>query len=461
MPALAIETRETTAQAAEFLPAEPVIVVPELSIDEALRDKAAQMISYAGSVALHEGSDQQFGYESGAAYGSLKDAIHAAAAGDVRALHMVTANARTDALERIFKAGCVIKSELSVDPHGRLMQHGQLMTDVYLNALRHTGRSPQMIARLRAETYNGVRIDYFRRAGLLDRYYFVVISRCPDDMTPDEAADVGFFMDTASVSMQAFTVEVDGTPMQSSAFAAGRPHLGAERDDAAAIDGMLARLGVKVGGLAATEMLQIPLLIPKSRMPHGVADLVALYDHEFGTFFGQDSGHDDYLAHIERCQRHFAELEPIVQRIVDRVLARADTIHTPTQATRALNEESQYCLLDQAFADKSINPRVFGEEAAEYIESARALLAQGDLERFMAARMQAQQTARSFACPAETSDEQGAEGGANAGKSTYNAKGDCEFMSRECPVCKKKNVWTKVTTKEITGSCGCRVPKAA
>jgi hypothetical protein len=196
-------------------------------------------------------------------------------------------------------------------------------------------------------------------------------------------------------------------------------------------------------------------------MPNGVADLVPLYDRQFGTFFGQDVEQDDYLAHIERCQQQFDELEPIVQRIVGRVLARSDTIQTPTQATRALDQESQWCLVDQASADDRINPRVFGAEAAGHIEEARALLAQGDLERFMAARMLAQQTARSYACPAETSEENGEEGAAGAGKKTYDSKGDCEFMSKECPKCHKKNVWTKVTSKEISGSCGCKVPKAA
>jgi hypothetical protein len=32
---------------------------------------------------------------------------------------------------------------------------------------------------------------------------------------------------------------------------------------------------------------------------------------------------------------------------------------------------------------------------------------------------------------------------------------DCEFMSKECPECHVKNVWTKVTKHRISGSCGC------
>lgn len=464
MSAAIMEAGGCLGQTVESPPLQPVLVVHDLAEDEALCYQAEQMIQlarYAGSVALGPGSEAQLGYEASAAYGSLKDAIHAAAQGDKQARHMVEANARADARERIFKAGCVIRTELAIDPHGRLIQHGQLMTDVYLNALRHTGRSSPMIARLRAETYNGVRIDHFRRARMLEQYYFVVISRCPDDMTPDEAADIGFFMDTASVSIQAFTVGADGIPVQESLFVAGRKQLGADRHDAAAVDSLLMQLGVPIGGRSATGMLEIPLLIPKSRMPNGVVDLGPLYDQGFGTFLGQAVERGDYAAHFEHCQQQFAELEPIVQRIVERVLARADTIETPLQATRALDQESQRCLVDQAFADERINPRVFGAEAAGYIEAARALLAQGDLERFMDARMQAQQTARSFACPAETSDENSEGGLAGTSKSTYNAKGDCEFRSKECPVCKKKNVWTKVTSKEITGDCGCRVPKAA
>lgn len=34
---------------------------------------------------------------------------------------------------------------------------------------------------------------------------------------------------------------------------------------------------------------------------------------------------------------------------------------------------------------------------------------------------------------------------------------DCDFISKECPVCKKKNVRTIVTKSHISGDCGCRV----
>ena len=37
---------------------------------------------------------------------------------------------------------------------------------------------------------------------------------------------------------------------------------------------------------------------------------------------------------------------------------------------------------------------------------------------------------------------------------------DCEFTSKECPVCHTKNVKTKVTKTQISGSCGCKVKRA-
>ena len=448
-----VEASSGLESSGQRLACPPVLVVPELMGDELLCELADQMMvqaRYAGAVAIQQSGEAQ--PSKSASYTSLKEAIHAAANGDQEARRLVEVDARTDALERIFKAGCVMRTELAVDSEGRLMQHGQLMTDVYLNALRHTGTSPQMRARLLAETRNGVRLDALRRGGWLDGYYFVVVSRCPDDMPADMAADVGFFMDTASTSIQAFTVGKDGIPVQEVAFVAGKAYPDAKRHDATAVADMLAALGVDIGGQSATATLSMPLLVPKSRMPNGVVDLVPLYDQALATFFGQAGPKHDYLQRVERYDQQFAELEPIVQRIVGRVLARAHTITTLVQATQTLNRESQYCLLDQALGDDEINPRVFGVEAARHIEAARLLLARNDLDGFMEARVLAQQTARSFSCPGEV---RGDEDEVREQSQQSSSDEDCDFVSKSCPLCGKKNVYTRVTKAYIKGSCGC------
>lgn len=36
---------------------------------------------------------------------------------------------------------------------------------------------------------------------------------------------------------------------------------------------------------------------------------------------------------------------------------------------------------------------------------------------------------------------------------------DCEFVSKQCPLCEKKNVKTTVTKTEISGDCGCKVKR--
>lgn len=45
------------------------------------------------------------------------------------------------------------------------------------------------------------------------------------------------------------------------------------------------------------------------------------------------------------------------------------------------------------------------------------------------------------------------------GDEEKNNDKDCEFISKECPMCGEKNVKTKVTKHKITGSCGCSVKK--
>src|SRR5262249_26569847 len=131
----------------------------------------------------------------GQRFASLAEAIHAAGTSDV-ARQFVTANVRADVVERTIKAGHLMEVPLEVDEHGRIRQYGQLMTEVYVNALRYGIASPQIHARTKTETRNGLRIDSLRRPGRLDDYYFVIFSCCPDDMSDAEAEAAGYFMGT-------------------------------------------------------------------------------------------------------------------------------------------------------------------------------------------------------------------------------------------------------------------------
>lgn len=75
-------------------------------------------------------------------------------------------------------------------------------------------------------------------------------------------------------------------------------------------------------------------------------------------------------------------------------------------------------------------------------------------------------------CGMSITAEQSVEGGAESdnssasgyrrgsrGWSKYESDDDCEFVSKNCPECKTKNVKTKVTKTHISGDCGCTVKR--
>lgn len=115
-------------------------------------------------------------------------------------------------------------------------------------------------------------------------------------------------------------------------------------------------------------------------------------------------------------------------------------------------------MVEKALTDTSIDLRVFGMEAAAHLEMARYHYEHGDAQQAGLALSNAVQTARSSSCPAGFSDSLG--GTTDRESGSNDETGDCEFISKECPLCHKKNVKTVVKSigkgkKRISGACGC------
>lgn len=436
-----------------------IIDVSKMPEDEFTRTRAERLIRSVGSTALKNEieNSQQFTPERKHEYDNLMDAIHAASRGDTQARLVVESNVRTDVVERTIKAGHVMQVKLDVDESGRISQHGQTLENIHLNALRFAAHSPEMRARTEAETRNGVRIENLRRQGLLRNYYFVVFSRYPDNMSDDRASQAGFFDGTKTLAIQAITEDVTTAGLiQESGFVAGLKQPHGEQHDAATVQAVAADFGVSLAGKNATQIIDSPVLVHKLFMPNGVIDLVARCDQKASTFFGENKPPQDYLDYVRICRERERQFEPSVQKIVNQLIAEGDTIQAPIDAVQRLHVLSQRAMVDLAFTDRTINPQVFGEVSARYIAEARSWLERGNIDRFLDARASAQFTARSSSCPNEflAQKEQG------DGDSNHSESKDCEFISKKCPICHKKNVRTRSTKTEIIGiDCGCRVKK--
>lgn len=440
-----------------------VEVVPDMEEDKMIRLRAGRFI---GTCIVGKEIEQLDTKESADdKIESLHDAINKAIDGNLNAKNMVETNVRTDIFERTVKAGLIIKVNLSVDESGDIHQYGQSIESVHANSLRFGSNIWQMRERTEAETLNAFRIEQLYRQEKLDEYYFVVFSRAPDNMNKQQMSEVGFFTDTMTCVIQATTAE-DGILTTESAFVAGTKSPTKERHDECTIVDVSKQFGFNLEGKSATEILAMPILIPKSLMPNGVIDLVKIYDEcAGGTFFGEDSPQQDYLEYKNICQERQKFLQPKVESITKELLESAPKINDHASAAQMLSKISEKHMVEQAAFDNSINSKVFGLVASLHIEEARLQFMEGNYNKGVESIFKAKQTAVSNSCPSGLINNQNSnDNKSNASDSTVNYDGDCEFVSKECPVCHEKNVKTTVKAlksgkKIISGSCGCAVIK--
>lgn len=429
-----------------------VFELTQLASEDFTRAKAERFI---GSVVA--GSEVAVSYEAAQSL-SLLEAVRRAAEGDREAILYVQTCVRTDVIERSIKAGHITRITQAVDDEGHLVQYGQTGRSIQANSLTYATQNPKMRPRVEAETRNLFRIEDAHKQGLLEDYWVVVVSRAADNMTDEELHQEGFFVDTMSIALQATTADGRGNLLTESAFVAGKVSRNAERHDRQMVRQLAAELGLDVGEVNATEMLDRPWLIHRNLMPNGVIDLVQLADKPQGTFFGQDKPQEDYLAYLAQCEQREAELASTVQDITQGLLAEVNQLLTPLDATQKLHELSEAHLVRRAVVDQKIDTTVFGTESAHYIEAARYYQQQGEQDKVHEFLVKAIGTADSSSCPGAGS-KQSAEGKGETARSKEE-DGDCDFISKKCPMCGAKNVRTlvrKMTSgkKIISGSCGC------
>lgn len=320
-----------------------------------------------------------------------------------------------------------------------------------------------MMPRYKAEARNKYRLDNALKQGQLEDYWFLVASPCSDDMTEEELDQQGFFAPTKSMAFQATTLR-GGKIIMESAFVAGVRSEGGTRHDFATLNKLGSKFGVDLTGSAA-QIIDKPLLIHKSLMPNGVIDVVRLYDDlAGGTFFGEDKPRQDYLAFLDKCEAERKEAEIQVRQMVGMILSRAPEATDPVSATELLNRVVGGYMAKASVKDERIDPRVFGVEAAFYIADARTHLAAGDYERVQMLTRLAVNVERSSSCPgaarrnaADTdgiTDITDIESAGSLAKESSEVA-DCDFISKECPMCKRKNVKTTVKSGVYYGECGC------
>ncbi len=420
------------------------------------RKRAERLERSVGSVAVEGFMEQRQPAHSTI---NLHEALIAASKGDVQARRMIETNVQTDIFERTVKTGFVSTVRQEVNEQGQIVQAGQTNEQIHANTLKFLGSDTKMIARFQAETRNTFRLENALRQGVLDDYWFVVISRCADDMTADELDSRGFFSPTKSMSVQATTSDENGV-LTSTAFLAGVSKQGGPRHDYDSIKRFGGQIGVSFDG-DATKTLDTPLLIKKSAMPNGVIDIVEMIDSAAGgTFFGESKPQGSYLEVAKQSEKRMREMGPKVAEITSRLIASASQVSSPIEASQLLDRVVGRAMVEVAVSDSRIDPRVFGQESAFLIQDARAHMMMGDLQRAQQATLRAQKQETSSSCPggvrSESADSPGGvESEEGDSGSSSDKLEDCEFVSKQCPKCGAKNVKTVCKNGKYTGSCGC------
>jgi hypothetical protein len=325
-----------------------------------------------------------------------------ARAGNQEALAAVHMNARTTVIETFLKTGNIVKILANFNKHGHLQQHGHSYEAIHRNTLalaRHN--TPIAHYRSKTEALNWQRMEAAITAGELEDNWFVTFSLASDKESIAELRRQGYFVHTMTGVFQATTTK-EGVVKTESAFVAGMPAVQEDltisrsennqriaeaakhRYDVDTVRKLYMAWGVAGAELMSTEdLLAMPLLIPKWRMPHGVATIVELYDQQIGgTFFGTSQPPQAYETFAVFCATRAATYDDVVNDVVQDWLAGSLLLRTPLDATDALCALVEKHTTLRACKDDATDARAIGARAIPIILLARDAWARGDMPAF-------------------------------------------------------------------------------
>ncbi len=335
---------------------------------EVLGERDTVLKQYIGNVALGVVYGEELQVTNEQPYNSLLDGIKHAKEGEPSAVKMVMANVITDMIERTIKAGYIsdrVRMEIGRD--GELSQYGQSYLSVQANSLRSSYGHDLMFSRTKAEARNAYRLQELINSGELNDYAFVVFSKA------ENLPDKGFYTETMSCAIQVSTLSTDGNFLETeTAFVAGKNAKKNKLDDKAIGAIYKSWVDYDVTEHHPSEIIDLPLLVPKSLIPNGAVDVVKAYDQAAGgTYFGQNVRQGDYLKFRETCRLLDQRYINSARQISAELISAADRLSSPAAAAALLTKLSKEYSVKMAVRDRSIDLRVFGDKSARHIIWAR------------------------------------------------------------------------------------------
>lgn len=346
-------------------------------------------------------------------------------------------------------------------------QYGYNQRAIFANGAQHAAH-PVERDRRGIETLNEIRIEDGYRKGYTTDYYYVEISRKPasEEMTEQVATDLGYYH-TARVMMRLTDVDAEGKRITETIAVSGVDENN-ERHDDRGVANIYQTLGLAVEEQTPTGILQAAFWVHKDVMPERSAGLARLYDEGLGadTFCGVPGKAGDYSSLVEESRIREKQVEEELDKRV-RGLATELTVTDVDKQLKVMAEHAKDFAAELCSEHEEYSPAQFGAVAAVHITNTRMFIEQNNYEAARQSLKEAKETsvvsmcgmqfkaAKSGEAPtssanADPSAESNSEGGGESSSSD-----ECDFISKQCPICKKRNVKTTVTKTHIKGSCGC------
>jgi len=439
----------------------------ELAIDEQI--KHAFTKHFLGAVSLEQA------VETGRPDGmTLATAVEMAAKGDEEADRLVDINVATASAEALFKDGYISRTRMSIDADGTIRQFGVSLHQVHYNSyILRPDRHEKLKQFTLAEALNGYREQAYLGAGLLDDHILLVAS-CVEESLPEELLDYrgeGWFTGSMSFALQATTKDAGeivtdtvfrrGTAAEPDALYLTRQ---ARRFDLAAIGMVYEWLGFEPPK-TALEFLQRPLLLKKSEFPNGVLDFLRLCDIAADVLQDKvaERSPEEYANMRLESSLKDASLAAMKAAVKRDLLAAAGTFTTHEDAIKLLWELVRKHAVHDAVINEFVDPKVFGSEAALFIEEARLTYQSGDAYLTEGLVAQALAVAVISGCGGGACGIKELTGAAlNEAKRLLDAKpGEkvAEDTERTCVKCGQRTIvyaWTDSKVKKACKNCGAK-----
>lgn len=315
------------------------------------------------------------------------------------ALEYVKNDARTQIFEMLIARGHISQTESHWDEDEQSFSAaGTSLLSVLVNSLQDSRLCDAEYGRREAELREELFVEEAFKAGLFEDNILLTISPFPDDMSEEEAGNMGYKPDTRKYMMR--WVEIDSADVRTT------KQISISGSDTRVISDFMRLHGFIDGtkDLTSTQILSKQMLFKKDEfknVAHVAKEIDDLTEGE--VFLGGEQNGDTYetleSASQFREQKLQIEVDRFAAAIIDIARQSFNGEISIDEANEMYLEKAQETIIAIATEDPQIGREALGDEASDKFELARQFVSLGDFENAWLAQQAAADTMnRLYAC---------------------------------------------------------------